>query len=1007
MNFKKIFSSVFIALVSLFFLIAGFLRSNVSEVKAAPTLAPEGSVVVIGYAWSDTIGWINFDPSYGGVFYNLTTKILSGYAWSDNIGWIKFDGLSSYPDSLRGSVATADDGGFLSGWARACAGTDKGDCSTMVSRPDGWDGWVSLSRRPSGTGIDYGVKIDLVSTSQTYGDFSGYAWGSDVVGWIKFNCQDTPGECAQSDYKVRAILPGVSLDVSCVAEPDGVFLNERVVFTANATGGTAPYFYKWTGDDNLSGTSETAEKAYPTAGIKTATVEVKDSSGTTVTSSCSMEVREKSIEDPSYNISPNLASAHIKGTQQFTGIYDSDKTGTSEDVSDVTNLAVWTSSNENIATITTSGSSGRGLATCDKVSDTGDIVITSSYTNTDKKTFTDTALLSCLPIDPPNRTLTVNIIGKGEVDGLIGNCNQTNSPCSKYLDNNESGYLRASPDAGYTFNLSGWSGSCSQSIGNVFKSNGTDDYSEGDYVCDPLTMTANKTVTVVFEKDPTYEISPKVTKIKIGEKMQFTGLWSDGEHYQQDKTDVAEWKTVDELGIDDDLIATFKSAGSKKGEAKCVSVGTAYVYSSYGGKEDTAKLTCGTDTTIYFTLTVNKVGDGDGEITGGVICDVDCASVSKDYPKGTVVEITASNLEGSSFNGWAGACDSFVKTPKCVLTILEDKTATASFTENPLLLPIAYISADDIKVDNGGNTTIRWKSDNAVSCVGDGGDVNWTTGDLASGFKTTMSFGPYEERNYAITCYDAFKNENSASVVVTAGGVDIPPPTVDLFAEPDDVDVGGTAELSWLSSNTESGSCSIASDDDNNFGINGKKVVDNSSVQTGALATELHKYSYTITCVGDDKSSVEDEVVVETKAKPCLVYCVETGKITITASDITATIVAGLTTNSDKSDTTVSSKNCKESKATLSFEYVSGSGPGIAYLEKINKEIVALPTEETVGNFGKFFIKNIKGITEAGTYPIILTATCIDSGSKTGEEIRATKTINFIVKKISSNWQEI
>ena len=129
---------------------------------------------ISGYAWSSNIGWISFnctnDASCGtssyGVTENLTTGYLTGYAWSSNIGWVKFGGLSGFP---TGGGTTADNakvaGSSLPGWAKALSG---GDGSS------GWDGWISL------TGTSYGVTLSGTA-------FSGYAWGSEVVGWINFN----------------------------------------------------------------------------------------------------------------------------------------------------------------------------------------------------------------------------------------------------------------------------------------------------------------------------------------------------------------------------------------------------------------------------------------------------------------------------------------------------------------------------------------------------------------------------------------------------------------------------------------------------------------------------------------------------------------------------------------------------------------------------------------------------------------------------------------------------
>ena len=60
---------------------------------------PHGGVMVhhtylSGYAWGENVGWINFEPAYGGVFIDPATGEFSGYAWGENIGWLKFKGLS-------------------------------------------------------------------------------------------------------------------------------------------------------------------------------------------------------------------------------------------------------------------------------------------------------------------------------------------------------------------------------------------------------------------------------------------------------------------------------------------------------------------------------------------------------------------------------------------------------------------------------------------------------------------------------------------------------------------------------------------------------------------------------------------------------------------------------------------------------------------------------------------------------------------------------------------------
>lgn len=248
--YSKIFISVFCAI--LFFAVLAV------TVKAQVVNRPS----VTGWAWSDTIGWIKFDTGRAdSVTYDRTTGTFYGYAWSDNIGWIKFDGLSAN-GGVGGNGARANtSSGIISGWARACAGTLSGNCANMNSRSDGWDGWIKFD-----TGRTNPVRIDLAT-----GDFHGYAWGSDVVGWISFNCVEGGSNagnfCGSSPYKVTIGPPGShNLNVTIntpncgtgtvVSNPSGINCssgtcsapynqNQQVTLTATPTNGSS--FTGWTG----------------------------------------------------------------------------------------------------------------------------------------------------------------------------------------------------------------------------------------------------------------------------------------------------------------------------------------------------------------------------------------------------------------------------------------------------------------------------------------------------------------------------------------------------------------------------------------------------------------------------------------------------------------------------------------------------------------------------------------------------------------------------------------
>ena len=125
--------------------------------------------VLSGYAWSDNIGWVSLSGSSYGLSMDANGK-LSGYAWSDNIGWITANQseLSGCPSNPCWAKFNAN---ALTGWLRA------------LSWGGGWDGWISLS------GSGYGV------TQDQSGVLSGYAWGSDVVGWLDFSAAAAPQQC--------------------------------------------------------------------------------------------------------------------------------------------------------------------------------------------------------------------------------------------------------------------------------------------------------------------------------------------------------------------------------------------------------------------------------------------------------------------------------------------------------------------------------------------------------------------------------------------------------------------------------------------------------------------------------------------------------------------------------------------------------------------------------------------------------------------------------------------
>ncbi len=192
--------------------------------------------VLKGWAWSSNIGWVNFNcedrevcgQSDYKVSINPSTGELSGYAWSSNIGWIKSDPAGAYPINPQKSAYMYWDekekSVKMDGWMRAC-NVFKSDCSGDLkpsAETGGWDGWIKTSGvvSPSDSGIsplpgsgnsspdieNYGVYLEG-------NKLKGYAWGSEVVGWLSFS---------GNLYGVEALIDAPNCDFT--ADPSSIVL---------------------------------------------------------------------------------------------------------------------------------------------------------------------------------------------------------------------------------------------------------------------------------------------------------------------------------------------------------------------------------------------------------------------------------------------------------------------------------------------------------------------------------------------------------------------------------------------------------------------------------------------------------------------------------------------------------------------------------------------------------------------------------------------------------------
>lgn len=164
------------ALLSPFLILSLFSEAEAQSGQGGQTEARP----VTGYAWSSTVGLIRFDHGRQNPVVIQPDNNFTGYAWSNNIGWIDFNPPGPYPTGgSNNSVRLSGDN--VTGWARVCAGmiatgasqSDPNNVCSGSNRTDGWDGWILFDHNRS-----------QPVTRNDNGAFEGFAWGSNVVGWV-------------------------------------------------------------------------------------------------------------------------------------------------------------------------------------------------------------------------------------------------------------------------------------------------------------------------------------------------------------------------------------------------------------------------------------------------------------------------------------------------------------------------------------------------------------------------------------------------------------------------------------------------------------------------------------------------------------------------------------------------------------------------------------------------------------------------------------------------------
>lgn len=240
---KKSIIPLSLIVLTMGFLVLGWFaeRGQTKIALALPGSVADGWIPLRGWAWSDTVGWLDFNyKSKGGycvnaagetnnqkcdndsvcpsgytcgywVAVNQDNGVLGGYAWSYNVGWVSFtrtgfcnddyrrpcEGSSQCPIGEACNLTYSDppeaSGCPLGAWACYKADEQKfygwGRVLSLASASLATDaGWVKLN--PAVAGVDYGLRVvgpvndsnnDQLDDSNGL-PIGGAPWG-DIAGW--------------------------------------------------------------------------------------------------------------------------------------------------------------------------------------------------------------------------------------------------------------------------------------------------------------------------------------------------------------------------------------------------------------------------------------------------------------------------------------------------------------------------------------------------------------------------------------------------------------------------------------------------------------------------------------------------------------------------------------------------------------------------------------------------------------------------------------------------------
>src|SRR5271157_169345 len=158
--------------------------------------------------------------------------------------------------------------------------------------------------------------------------------------------------------------------------------------------------------------------------------------------------------------------------------------------------------------------------------------------------------------------------------------------------------------------------------------------------------------------------------------------------------------------------------------------------------------------------------------------------------------------------------------------------------------PTVSLSASPTSVASGGSATLTWSSTNATSRSASNG---WSGAQATSGTQALNNLTA--TATYTLTCTGAGGSANQSVTVTVTAAPPPPVPTVSLSANPTSVASGGSATLTWSSTNATS--CTASN------GWSGAEATSGTQSLNNLTATT----TYTLTCTGAGGSANQSVTV--------------------------------------------------------------------------------------------------------------------------------------------------